>query len=127
LHWIWHGPIWAITNDADEARRSGIPLRLWDFVFYGSFAFVVTSSVHIVGVLLVFALLVVPGTAAIIAGVKSTSLRLVFGWVFGVVVCVTGMAISFLADLPPGATIVGLFGAVLLATGAYASVVNRLK
>jgi len=119
LHWLWRKPIWAITNDADEARRGGISLRLWDFLFYGSFAFVVTSSVQIVGVLLVFALLVVPGTAAIVAGIKSSSRRLVFGWVFGVVVCVAGMVISFVADLPPGATIVGLFGAALLVTSLY--------
>lgn len=119
LHWLWRTPIWVITNDAEAARRDGIPLRMWDFLFYGSFAFVVTSSVQIVGVLLVFALLVVPGTAAIIAGVSSTPRRLVFGWIFGVVVCVAGMVISFVADLPPGATIVGLFGAALLLTGAY--------
>jgi len=78
-----------------------------------------------VGVLLVFALLVVPGTAAIIAGIKSISRRLLFGWVFRRCVCVAGMAISFIADLPPGATIVSLFGAALLAMGAYSSVVKR--
>lgn len=125
LHWLWRKPIWAITNDADTARNQGVSLRLWDFVFYGSFAFVVTSSVQIVGVLLVFALLVVPGTAAIVTGIKSISRRLVFGWIFGVVVCVVGMVISFVADLPPGATIVGLFGAALLATGAYAAVTRH--
>lgn len=125
LHWLWHKPIWAVTNDADAARRGGVSLRLWDFLFYGSFAFVVTSSVHIVGVLLVFALLVVPGTAAIVAGIKSISHRLVFGWIFGVVVCVAGMVISFVADLPPGATIVGLFGAALLGTGAYAALIRH--
>lgn len=124
LHWLWCGPMWAITNDADAARRDGLSLRLWDFLFYGSFAFVVTSSVQIVGVLLVFALLVVPGTAAIVARVQSSSRRLVFGWIFGVVVCLAGMVISFWADLPPGATIVGLFGAALLATGVYGSVNN---
>ncbi len=120
LHWLWRKPIWAITNDAEAARCDGTPLRLWDFLFYGSFAFVVTSSVHIVGVLLVFALLVVPGTAAIAVRIRTTSRRLVFGWIFGVVVCVAGMVISFLADLPPGATIVALFGAALLGTGVVA-------
>jgi len=122
LHWLWRKPIWAITNDAGQAKRDGVSLRLWDFLFYGSFAFVVTSSVHIVGVLLVFALLIVPGTAAIVAGMKTSSRRLVFGWIFGVIVCVAGMVISFLADLPPGATIVGLFGAALLVTGLYGAI-----
>jgi len=117
LHWRWRGPMWQITDDPEAARRAGLSIRLWDFLFYGSFAFVVTSSVHIVGVLLVFALLVVPGSAAILAGYRKPSSRLIFGWVFGVVVCVAGMAISFFANWPPGATIVTLFGAALLATG----------
>lgn len=127
LHWLWRKPIWAITDDAEAAGRQGISLRLWDFLFYGSFAFVVTSSVHIVGVLLVFALLVVPGTAAIVAGVRASSRRLAFGWVFGVLICVFGMAISFAADLPPGATIVGLFGAGLLATGILAPLLKTKR
>ncbi len=124
LHWYWRKPMWAITDDASSARTNGISLRLWDFLFYASFAFVVTSSVKIVGVLLVFALLVVPGTAAIVARVQSTSSRLTFGWIFGVVVCVTGMAASFVADLPPGATIVALFGGALVVVGLAALMVK---
>lgn len=125
LHWRWRAPIWAITNDAEAARRDGVPLRLWDFLFYGSFAFVVTSSVHIVGVLLVFSLLVVPGTAAILTGQRSTTRRLVFGWIFGVLICLAGMVIAFVADLPPGATIVGLFGAALALAGLYGRLRGR--
>ncbi|MEW5702711.1 MAG: metal ABC transporter permease [Candidatus Zixiibacteriota bacterium] len=117
LHWRWRRPIWRITTDPEGAGRDGLSVRLWDFLFYGTFAFVVTSSVQIVGVLLVFALLVVPGAAAILAGYRGASTRLVFGWIFGVVICVGGMLISFLANWPPGATIVTLFGAALVLTG----------
>ncbi len=38
-------------------------VRLWDFLFYASFGFVVTSSVSIAGVLLVFCYLIVPSVA----------------------------------------------------------------
>ncbi|MBD3299572.1 MAG: hypothetical protein GF341_13025 [candidate division Zixibacteria bacterium] len=115
LHWLWRRPLWTITDDVDQARRDGLPIRLWDFLFYGTFAVVVTSSVKIVGVLLVFSLLVVPGAAAILI-LNGRVGRLVFGWVFGLVVCVLGMVISFYADLPPGATIVTAFGAALVLT-----------
>jgi zinc/manganese transport system permease protein len=116
LHWLWRKPIWAITNDADAARRGGISLRLWDFLFYGSFAFVVTSSVHIVGVLLVFALRAERGQRQLSSGLP-TSRRLTFGWIFGVVVCVAGIVILRVDPLLP-APIVGSFGAALLGTGA---------
>jgi zinc/manganese transport system permease protein len=115
LHWFWRKRLWQITSDPVAARKSGMPVRLWDFAFYGSFAVVVTSSVKIVGVLLVFSLLVVPGTAAILA-VRNRGSRLVFGWIFGVAICTLGMTISFIANWPPGATIVSAFGAALLLT-----------
>ena len=42
-----------ISMNEQEAERQGINVRLWDFLFYMSFGFVVTSSVAIAGVLLV--------------------------------------------------------------------------
>jgi zinc/manganese transport system permease protein len=117
LHWLWRRPMWTITKDPAAARAEGLSIRLWDFLFYGTFAVVVTSSVKIVGVLLVFTLLVVPGTAAILA-LHGRRGHLVFGWVFGFVVCVAGMVISFYADWPPGAAIVTTFGAALVLTWA---------
>src|SRR5439155_25121297 len=44
----------AISMDHQAAEARGIPVRFWDFLFYASFGFVVTSSVAIAGVLLVF-------------------------------------------------------------------------
>ncbi|GAB4319614.1 MAG: metal ABC transporter permease [Candidatus Zixiibacteriota bacterium] len=124
LHWLWRRPLWSITEDPDDARRRGLPIRLWDFLFYGTFAVVVTSSVKIVGVLLVFSLLVVPGAAAILV-VKGRRQRLAFGWTFGFLVCVVGMLISFVADRPPGATIVTAFGAALLLTWMASVIIGR--
>jgi zinc/manganese transport system permease protein len=117
LHWSWRRPLWRLTTDPNGARRDGLPILLWDFLFYGTFALVVTSSVQIAGVLLVFSLLVVPAVAAVLALGEGHGGRLLFGWVFGVIVCIAGMAVSFLADWPPGATIVTLFGVGLLLSG----------
>ena len=47
-----------------EAEKQGVSVRLWDFLFYASFGFVVTSSVAIAGVLLVFCYLIVPSVNA---------------------------------------------------------------
>ncbi len=87
-------------------------VRWWDFLFYVSFGFVVTSSVAIAGVLLVFSYLIVPSVAAMLFSQTITG-RLAIGWTMGAVVSATGVLLSFQLDLPTGATIVCTFGAAL--------------
>ena len=54
----------SVFRSAAGRRARAGALFLWDVVFYGSFALVVTSSVRIAGVLLVFAYLIVPAALA---------------------------------------------------------------
>ena len=84
-------------------------MRWWDFVFYASFGVVVTSSVRIGGVLLVFSYLIVPSVAAMLFS-KSIGTRLAIGWTMGAIVSALGVLLSFRLDLPTGATIVCTFG-----------------
>ena len=91
-------------------------MRFWDFLFYMSFGFVVTSSVAIAGVLLVFCFLIVPSVTAMLFAEKLGA-RLAIGWSMGALVSAGGVALSFVWDLPTGATIVATFGAALLAWG----------
>jgi zinc/manganese transport system permease protein len=87
--------------------------RAWDFLFYATFAVVVTSSVKICGVLLVFIFLVVPSVfAALIT--DRIGRRLFYGWLFGFVGSALGILLSFWLDTPTGATIVAVFGFMLL-------------
>lgn len=86
--------------------------KLWDFLFYVSFGFVVTSSVAIAGVLLVFSYLIVPSVAAMLFA-QSIGRRLAIGWLMGAVVSAAGILASFRLDLPTGATIVCTFGVAL--------------
>jgi zinc/manganese transport system permease protein len=90
----------------------GPSTRWWDFLFYASFGFVVTSSVSIAGVLLVFSYLIVPSVGAMLYA-DTIGKRLAVGWAMGTVVSGLGVYLSLLLDLPTGATIVCTFGAVL--------------
>src|SRR5262249_25615890 len=83
------------------------------FLFYLSFGFVVTSSVAIAGVLLVFSFLIVPSVAAMLFS-ERLGPRLAIGWTMGVIVSAIGVTLSFKLDLPTGATIVATFGAALI-------------
>src|SRR5438046_8491812 len=66
FHYIFRHRFLAISMDRRKAEASGLSVRLWDFLFYASFGFVVTSSVSIAGVLLVFCYLIVPSVAAML-------------------------------------------------------------
>ena len=66
FHYIFRHKFLAISMDPERAEREGISIRFWDFLFYASFGFVVTSSVAIAGVLLVFCYLIVPSVAAML-------------------------------------------------------------
>jgi len=125
LHWLVRRPLLDISFDPEGAgaRRAE---RAWDFVFYASFGVVVTSSVRLAGVLLVFAYLVVPATAAAaLAG--SARGRLVIGWALGVVVSLGGLGASWVWDLPTGATVVVAFGVVAAIVGVALAVRARIR
>src|SRR5260221_1097190 len=113
FHYIFRERFLLISMNEAEAERRGWNVKFWDFLFYVSFGFVVTSSVAIAGVLLVFCFLIVPsGTAMLFA--ERLGPRLAIGWTMGTLVSAMGVSLSFLLDLPTGATIVGTFGASLL-------------
>jgi zinc/manganese transport system permease protein len=124
FHYIYRKRFLLISMDPDAAIAQGIPLRLWDFLFYLSFGFVVTSSVAIAGVLLVFCYLIVPSVAAMIYA-DNVGTRLAIGWTMGTVVSLLGMYFSVRFDLPTGATIVCTFGLVLLLMAAVKPMLAR--
>jgi zinc/manganese transport system permease protein len=96
-----------------KAEQAGLNVRFWDFLFYASFGFVVTSSVAIAGVLLVFCYLIVPSVGAMLFADRIGA-RLAIGWTMGTLVSALGVYLSAQIDLPTGATIVVTFGGVLI-------------
>jgi zinc/manganese transport system permease protein len=113
FHYAFRDRFLLLSMNEREAVRRGVNVRLWDFLFYISFGFVVTSSVAIAGVLLVFCYLIVPSVAAMLFAEKLGP-RLAIGWSLGALVSAGGVALSFYIDLPTGATIVATFGLALL-------------
>jgi zinc/manganese transport system permease protein len=116
FHWVFRAKFFAISEDAEAAEKAGISVRFWDFLFYVSFGFVITSSVSIAGVLLVFSYLVVPGVIAVMFA-ESTRARVAIAWSVGTLVSVLGMVISNAGDFPTGPSIVAGFTATLILSG----------
>jgi zinc/manganese transport system permease protein len=113
FHFVFRKKFLEISMNHDRAEANVKSIRLWDFLFYASFGFVVTRSVSIAGVLLVFCYLIVPSVAAILYS-EHIGRRLAIGWTMGTVVSALGIYLSVKLDLPTGATMVCTFGLVLI-------------
>lgn len=117
VHWLARRPLLLISQRPQEAFARGLRVRWWDFFFYVTFGFVVTSSVEMAGVLLVFSFLIVPSICGVLLGGQGIGRRLGIGWGIGALTSALGVAASYAWDLPTGATIVCVFGAVLIIVG----------
>lgn len=112
FHYIFRKEFLTISRSHHNPASTGLNYRFWDFLFYASFGCVVTPSVAIAGVLLVFCYLMVPSVAAMLCA-ESSGPRLAIGWTMGSVVSALGVWLSLQFDLPTGATVV-TFGLVLI-------------
>jgi len=117
FHFIFRKKFLAISTHHGSGDLPGVSVRWWDFLFYASFGIVVTSSVSIAGVLLVFCYLIVPSVGAMLYS-ERIGRRLAIGWTMGAMVSAVGVFLSLKLDLPTGATIVCTFGAVLAVMAA---------
>ena len=117
FHWIVRRHLLAAATE-----ERGKQTAAWDLVFYLSFALVVTSSVSVAGVLLVFCFLIVP---ALIGGLFSSRIApaLLIGWGAGTLASAAGILGSFVLDAPTGALTVVSFAAALVIAGAVRALV----
>ncbi|MCB9838162.1 MAG: metal ABC transporter permease [Phycisphaeraceae bacterium] len=100
--------------------------KLWDFLFYATFGVVVTSSVKMAGVLLVFCYLIVPASCAMLffRGVRA---RLLAGWTIGLLGSLGGLTIAAVWDFPVGPSVVAVFGAVFAIGAAMSAIAPRAR
>lgn len=101
IHWIF------------RQKFFSSPSPFWDFLFYASFGVVVTSSVGMGGVLLVFGYLVIPSVIGVLLA-KTIKSRLLIAWSSGVLMSILGVGVSYYLDLPSGPTIVVLLALSLV-------------
>src|SRR3984893_13161260 len=124
FHYIFRRRFLLISTDPEQAEAQGMSIRFWDFLFYASFGFVVTSSVAIAGVLLVFCYLIVPSVGAMLFA-ERIGPRLAIGWIMGTLVSALGVYLSLKIDLTNVATIGCTFGLILILMAALRGVVRR--
>lgn len=118
FHFLFRKKFMAISFNPEKAEADGISVRLWDFLFYMSFGFVITSSVAIAGVFLVFSYLVIPSVGAMMLSDKLST-RLAIGWIGSAIISFIGVKLSWNTGLPTSPLVVVLLAAGLLLSGMY--------
>jgi zinc transport system permease protein len=107
--------LFAVCQDEEHARVSGVPTRTYGLLIAVLAAVTVTVSMRTVGLLLVSALMVVPvATAQQVTRSFRTTFALAMA--LGVAASVAGVVTSFEADTAPGPTIVMIALAGFVAT-----------
>jgi len=113
VHYIYRNQFMLISSDPEAARLKGLNVRAWDFLFFFLFGVVITLSVDVAGVLIVFVFLVAPAIMAISITDRLSS-QLLIGWGLGLLVTVMGLVASYVWDLPTGPAIIGCYAVVVL-------------
>lgn len=94
-----------ITFNEELAVVNGIPVRLIKSIFLLSMAIAIVIGIKIVGVILISALLVIPGAIAQLFTKRFYSMLAISSTV-AVISTVLGLVVSYIYDLAPGGTIV---------------------
>ena len=109
IYFVFRKPFLALSlGEADFPKA-----RAFDFLFYVLFGIVISFSVPVAGVLMVFSSLVIPAVVAFLF-TSRFSAALWISWVVGSVAHVTGVVASFQSDIPTGPLLVCTFGVTLV-------------
>lgn len=93
-------------------ERTGVAGWVADLGFYAAFGLVVTSSVAMAGVLLVFSFLIIPALVGLLWA-RTSGKQLLVGWGMGGIAAGAGLSASYVLDTSTGATMVCAFALVL--------------
>lgn len=118
FHYLFRRRFITISEDPDRAYAQGWKVWFWDFLFYVSFGVIITLSVEIAGVLMVFSYLVAPAIIAL-GSSHRWGPRIVIAWAVGFLASAAGLIASYQADFPSGPAIVCSLGLFLLLFAAW--------
>ena len=116
--YLFRQPFKEISDNYENARRKGIKVMWWDFLFYALFGIVITLAVRIGGVVLIFAFLIIPATISALFS-SNWGRRLVISWVIGLGAIVAGLLFANYFDFSIGSTISLFLGVALGLAGLF--------
>ena len=117
FHFIFRKRFMRLSEDY-EAAQNQPNAAWWDFLFYATMGLVITFSVKIAGVLVIFSFLIIPGTFSALFA-ESWRKRIMIAWGVGIFAVISGLALSYGLDFSCGPSVVSFLG-LFLVIGAIA-------
>ena len=102
---VFYNELFSLTFDEEFARATGIRTEKINTVFILATALTVVLATRVVGILLVSSLLILPAVTSLQLA-KGFKVAIVISCITGVLSVIAGIVVSFLMNLPAGATIV---------------------
>ena len=106
-------PLTNVSNAYQGALDKHIKIIFWDFIFYLLLGIVITLSVQIGGVVVVFAYLIIPATISVIISSRLT-VQLMIIWAAATIASITGLLFSYYRDFSVGPSIALFLGCELI-------------
>lgn len=97
--------LYFMTFDVEMAKLTGIPVRLFNYLFLILVALAISVSIRGIGAILVFAMIIVPAAAAYQWTFKLNRM-ITYSVIIGNIATLTGFIVSFMFNLPVGSVIV---------------------
>jgi zinc/manganese transport system permease protein len=109
-------PIAEISNNYDKTTFTGLRVMFWDFIFYVLLGLVITLSVQIGGIVVVFAFLIMPATGAAVFSSKLGH-QLIIVWAAAIIASLGGLIFAYKYDFSIGPAIAMFLGCELIIVG----------
>ncbi len=119
-------PLTSASNGCQEALDKHIKTIFWDFIFYLLLGIVITLSVQIGGVVVVFAYLIIPATISVIISSRLT-VQLMIIWAAATTASITGLLFSYYLDFSIGPSIALFLGGELILIAIIARFVGDIR
>lgn len=123
---LWFKELTALAFDPEFAAVQGVPVRAAGTLLLVLVALSVVLLIHLVGILLVIALLAIPPAISLML-VHRFGVVMLLSTVIGAGITLGGLALSWAWDLPSGPVIVLLGAALMLAVAGARKVVRRSR
>jgi zinc transport system permease protein len=123
---LFYNELASITFDEEMAKMSGIKTRRINEILVVLTALTVVLAMKVVGIMLVSALLILPASAALQTA-KSFKATIITAGAIAVFSVISGIWISFAANLPSGGTIIIINFIIFMLMFGYSKNVLRAK
>ncbi len=124
LFFIFYNKIFAITFDESFARATGVKVNLYKMLLALLTAITIVMGMQLIGTMLISSLLVIPALTSIKV-FKSYKAVMLSSVILSIVAFSIGISISFIFNLPTGATIVGANFLMYFLFSIYSVYINR--